>query len=203
VGSLDESLTIGTPGSTAPFLSSRSAGFGRFTFDFSFDLLADSEQILTVGYRMQSDQYESDADEFSEHHHFFWGGYPYVPGLGGTDNYLLPDGGLVSDYADGSREYVMKDGTRVLRLKNGKRRVIHPDGTVVWLSGDEKDPDDGFTWFFSESNVASLTKILGGDSTEGHFWVFSGSLTNVEYELTVTDTETVVSKTYLPMGGEE
>lgn len=51
-------------------------------------------------------------------------------------------------------------------------------------------PDNGLLWFFDEENVDVLVKVLNGGDLNPHsrFWVFTGSLTNVEYSLTVTDT---------------
>ena len=39
-------------------------------------------------------------------------------------------------------------------------------------------------------------KVLDGRLVNGKFWVLYGSLTDVEFHLTVTDTSTGVSKTY-------
>jgi hypothetical protein len=50
--------------------------------------------------------------------------------------------------------------------------------------------DTGAFWFFSPSNVELLVKVLDGRSLNGHFWVFYGSLSDVEYEIRVTDTQT-------------
>ncbi len=75
VVTLDDSLTLGTPGSTLPFASSRDAAFARFTLDFAYDVLADDEQILTLGYHLHADVYEGSASEFDEHDHFVWAGY--------------------------------------------------------------------------------------------------------------------------------
>ena len=51
-------------------------------------------------------------------------------------------------------------------------------------------------WFFSPENLELTTKIVDGRNYNGHFWVFYGSLTNVEFTLTVTDTVTGVVKQY-------
>jgi ELWxxDGT repeat protein len=65
-------------------------------------------------------------------------------------------------------------------------------GTAVPLSGG----DTGYFWFFSAANVEVVLKVLDGRGVNGRFWVFYGALSNVEYELTVTDTETGTVKTY-------
>jgi predicted outer membrane repeat protein len=62
--------------------------------------------------------------------------------------------------------------------------------------------DTGYFWFFSPANVEVAIKVLDGRGLNGHFWVFYGALTNVEYEITVTDTETGQSVTYRNPAGQ-
>jgi hypothetical protein len=66
------------------------------------------------------------------------------------------------------------------------------NGTAVPLSGDT-----GTFWFFSPSNVELVVKILDGRSINDRFWVFYGALSNVGYTITVTDTQTGRTKTYV------
>ncbi len=54
----------------------------------------------------------------------------------------------------------------------------------------------GAFWFFGEENFELAVKVVDGRVNNGHFWLFFGGLTNVEYSLTVTDNETMVSRTY-------
>ncbi|MEM9555844.1 MAG: hypothetical protein AAGC60_16435 [Acidobacteriota bacterium] len=56
--------------------------------------------------------------------------------------------------------------------------------------------DTGSFWFFSPENLELMVKVLDGRQLTESFWVFYGSLTNVEFEMTVTDTVTLRSKTY-------
>lgn len=57
--------------------------------------------------------------------------------------------------------------------------------------------DDSATfWFFRRENLELLVKVLDGRPVNGKFWVFYGALSNVEYTLRVTDTETGMVKTY-------
>ncbi|HBL27702.1 MAG TPA: hypothetical protein DD490_12765 [Acidobacteria bacterium] len=65
-------------------------------------------------------------------------------------------------------------------------------GQAVPLSGG----DTGSFWFFDAGNVEVVLKVLDGRPLNGKFWVFYGALSNVEYTLTVTDTETGAVKTY-------
>ena len=65
------------------------------------------------------------------------------------------------------------------------------NGTAVALTGDS-----GYFWFFSETNVELMMKVLDGRSVNGRFWVLFGSLTDVEFHLTVTDTLGGAERTY-------
>jgi hypothetical protein len=61
--------------------------------------------------------------------------------------------------------------------------------------------DTGYFWFFSSANVELVIKILDAHGVNGHFWVFYGALSNVQYTMTVTDTETGAVKTYTNPSG--
>ncbi|MEM1249579.1 MAG: Calx-beta domain-containing protein [Acidobacteriota bacterium] len=56
--------------------------------------------------------------------------------------------------------------------------------------------DSGYLWFFSESNVEMVIKVLNGCPLNDHFWVFAGGLTNVQVTVTVDDSLTGASRTY-------
>ncbi|MCH9650596.1 MAG: sulfatase-like hydrolase/transferase [Deltaproteobacteria bacterium] len=56
--------------------------------------------------------------------------------------------------------------------------------------------DTGYFWFFSQANVEMVIKVLNGCSANDHFWVFAGGLTNVQVDITVTDTATGQIRTY-------
>ncbi|HKI02915.1 MAG TPA: ELWxxDGT repeat protein [Thermoanaerobaculia bacterium] len=64
-------------------------------------------------------------------------------------------------------------------------------GTAGGITGDT-----GYFWFFNAANIEAVVKVLDATAVNGHFWVFYGGLSNVEYELTVTDTMTGRTKTY-------
>src|SRR5262249_30537214 len=64
-------------------------------------------------------------------------------------------------------------------------------GQAVGLTGDT-----GYFWFFSNTNVEAVIKVLDARPINNHFWVFYGALSNVEYTLTVTDTVTGIVHTY-------
>ena len=51
-------------------------------------------------------------------------------------------------------------------------------------------PDTGSFWFFDAGIHELAVKVIDGQGTNGAYWVFYGSLSNVEFELTVVDTAT-------------
>ena len=69
-------------------------------------------------------------------------------------------------------------------------------GTAVPLTADT-----GYFWFFADTNVELIIKVLDGRGLNGDFWVFYGALSNVEYQITVTDTVTGNVKTYTNPSG--
>jgi hypothetical protein len=64
-------------------------------------------------------------------------------------------------------------------------------GTPIPLTGET-----GAFWFFTPANYELAVKVLDGRGINGHFWVFYASLTDVEFDLTVTDTITGEERTY-------
>ena len=71
------------------------------------------------------------------------------------------------------------------------------------ISGGAGRADDGQTlfYFFDPANWEMLVKVLDGCEINNHFWVFAAAATDVEYTLTVTDTET--GRTAPPRGPSE
>ena len=57
--------------------------------------------------------------------------------------------------------------------------------------------DTGYFWFFKETNIEVVLKVLDGTNNNGFYWVFYGALTNVEYEITIRDTETGFERKYI------
>jgi hypothetical protein len=68
----------------------------------------------------------------------------------------------------------------------------HGVGQAVKLTADT-----GYFWFFGESNVEVIVKVLDACATSSpRFWVFGAGLTNVHVFLDVVDTKTGAAKTY-------
>jgi photosystem II stability/assembly factor-like uncharacterized protein len=56
--------------------------------------------------------------------------------------------------------------------------------------------DTGYFWFFTASNIELVVKVVDGRSFNDKFWVFYGALSDVDYTITVTDTQTGAIRTY-------
>jgi hypothetical protein len=61
--------------------------------------------------------------------------------------------------------------------------------------------DTGLFWFFDNSNLELMVKVLDGRAVNGHFWVYYGALSDVEYRITVTDRVTGVQEVYVNPAG--
>ncbi len=78
-------------------------------------------------------------------------------------------------------------------LVNGGRFLINVEwstlqgtsgqGEAVSLTGDT-----GYFWFFDESNVELVIKVLDACAINQSFWVFAGALTDQGAVITVTET---------------
>jgi Leucine-rich repeat (LRR) protein len=64
-------------------------------------------------------------------------------------------------------------------------------GQAVKLTGDT-----GYFWFFDASNVETVVKVLDACSFNQRFWVYAGGLTDVQVDLTVTDTTSGAVRTW-------
>ena len=62
--------------------------------------------------------------------------------------------------------------------------------------------DTGSFWFFSAGNLELNIKVVDGRAVNGRFWVFYGALSDVQYTVTVTDTETGTVRTYTNPQGQ-
>lgn len=128
-------------------------------------------------------------------YHEYDGGRAFYTALGHTaESYSEPSflahllGGLL--YAIGPPPPPDPD-TSILLQKNRFRiegTFRPPGGTPGPAHLQRVTSDTGYLWFFAPTNVEAVVKVLDGCGTNHRFWVFAGGLTNVEVELTVTDT---------------
>lgn len=73
----------------------------------------------------------------------------------------------------------------------------HPPGGFGTGKGAAFDGgESGTFWFFDPSNVELIVKVLDGTVLNGHVWVFHAALTDVEYWVSVLDTQTGGARTY-------
>lgn len=81
--------------------------------------------------------------------------------------------------------------------------AVRPGAPFPLPAGAEPLTDDtGTFWFFRPENVELMVKLLDGRNVNGRWWFFSGALSNVGYEITVTDTLTGVERRYENLSGE-
>ncbi|MEM9552622.1 MAG: DUF4397 domain-containing protein [Acidobacteriota bacterium] len=115
----------------------------------------------------------------------------------------LDAGEIYTAYAKGLLAQGAAD--RTLYLQDGRFRVDSTwedfdSNTGVGLQQGLTD-DTGYFYFFNEENVELVIKVLDGLGVNGNFWVFYGSLSNVGYEIVVTDTQTGTTRTFVnPLG---
>jgi plastocyanin len=77
---------------------------------------------------------------------------------------------------------------------------------ISWRTGDGSGvgsavpipsaPDSGLFFFFNATNIEMLLKVLNACAVNSRYWVFFAATTNVEFTLTVTDTQSGKVKVY-------
>jgi len=92
--------------------------------------------------------------------------------------------------------------SEALCLRDGRFTVRSTWRTVLATRGASgkvpgvSSQDSGLLYFFNPSNWEVLLKVLYGCPVNDRFWVFAAATTNVEYTITVTDTQEQVSRSY-------
>ena len=71
-------------------------------------------------------------------------------------------------------------------------------GQAVAITGDT-----GYFWFFGASSIELVVKIVDGRAVNQNFWVFYGGLSNVQYAITVADTQTGAVQKYFNVQGSQ
>jgi len=56
--------------------------------------------------------------------------------------------------------------------------------------------ESGELWFFRDSNIELVTKVIDGTGTNGAYWVYLAALSNVQFALDVFDTQERVARQY-------
>ena len=90
-------------------------------------------------------------------------------------------------------------GETTLCLNNDRFR-LEVDWKTAQVTGVgqavELTRDTGWFWFFDPANTELVVKVLDARGVNGAYWVYFGSLSDVEYSLRVTDTERGVTRVY-------
>lgn len=118
-----------------------------------------------------------------------------------SDFVRAQSGELAGIIATSASAVCLQDAT-TLCLNNGRFqvRVIFSAPSLGITNGSAQvvplTSDTGYLWFFSSGNVEIVIKVVDGRAFNQFFWVFYGALSDVEYTITVTDSETGAVKTY-------
>ena len=87
-----------------------------------------------------------------------------------------------------------------LCLLNDERFRVEVDWFTSSDSGSgmvlTSNPDSGEFYFLNPTSADLIVQLLNACSANDHFWVFYAATTNVEFEMTVTDTFTGQSRAY-------
>ncbi len=134
-------------------------------------------------------------------------GDPAPPGSGGTACEAVDQrgasrpGGIRCDI--GAVEVTLEclQGGDSLCLEGGRFRASARFTTPQGFSGDahavQLTDDAGYFWFFAPENLELTLKVVNACAPPfNRFWVFLAGLTNVQVQVTVTDTKTGAVKTY-------
>jgi ELWxxDGT repeat protein len=88
-----------------------------------------------------------------------------------------------------------------VRVRNqhagGAERRARPDAASRQIAGDT-----GYFWFFRPDNLELAVKVLDARGVDGHWWVFAGGPTDLEYDLVVTDLTTDRTRSYRHAPGD-
>jgi hypothetical protein len=76
-------------------------------------------------------------------------------------------------------------------------RLEHPVGDAIAFGQPLRlTRDTGSFWLFGPTNQELVAKIVDGTAVNGHFWFFHAPLTDVAFDLVVTDTLTGRERRY-------
>lgn len=81
-------------------------------------------------------------------------------------------------------------------MLEGRWKNQHDGGTEGVARALPLTDKTGMFWFFQEDNIEVILKALDATVVNGHFWIFLGSLSDVEYWIDATNTTTGERVTY-------
>ena len=70
--------------------------------------------------------------------------------------------------------------------------ALHPNNgsTIRGTAKSIRSEDTSFFWFFAESNIEIMVKVVDGTAANGHYWVYIGGTTDLDTTVSITDTTT-------------
>jgi hypothetical protein len=141
------------------------------------------------------------------------------PAYSGDEVRVLAEAGAGAvDFKSGFQVKAAKLDSLTLTDTAADPAVCHPSSTRLCLSGGRfgietswqtvdgqrgvgqaipLTADTGYFWFFQNTNVEMVIKVLNACGYNGRFWVFSGGLTDVMVTMKVTDAQTGLVQTYV------
>ncbi len=81
-------------------------------------------------------------------------------------------------------------------------RNQHDGGSEGTATVVPSTDETGLFWFFDPENIELIVKALDGRHINQHFWLFYGALSDVEYQITLTDTASGEARIYHNPPGE-
>lgn len=104
----------------------------------------------------------------------------------------------MGDCTQGEERLCLLDGRFAVEVAwRNPRNARTGTGQAVPLTDES-----GSFWYFTADNLELVVKLVDGRSVNGHFWVFYGALSDVEYTIQVTDTATGAIRRYTNSAGE-
>ena len=144
--------------------------------------------------------FSADALEVRIPSTFLGGGSVHAAAVVGTlaeATDAAPNGGFLSTTGPGGDGEVLLNGDR-FRVEVAWRNATGAAG-IGQLA--VRSDDSAVLYFFDASNWELLVKVLDACGVNGNYWVFSAATTDVEFTLTVTDTQNgSVQKYSNPLG---
>lgn len=129
-----------------------------------------------------------------------WVGTCYSFQGGGSDFHAKPYYVWFGRQRDNVTQSSCQAGASTLCLVGGRFKVEVSWRTRTGSSGVgtvvPATDNTGIFWFFNSTNYELMVKVLDARALNGKFWVFYGALSDVEYWINVTDTQTGATKTY-------
>ncbi len=94
----------------------------------------------------------------------------------------LPAVGAVAACTSDARTLCLQGGRFRARVAFSDHAHVAGDGHPVPATAES-----GRFWFFAAANIELVLKVLDGRGTNGHWWVLWGGLSDVAYDITVSD----------------